>query len=388
MRALAAVVMGAVIAVGAVAGPVAADDYPTWDDVQNARGDEAATAAAITEIEGFLVELEANAAAATKDAQLKAEAYNVARIELDAAIARADVLAQQADAAASRADISSRKAGQLVAQLARTGGGSITLSLLVSPDVDNLLNQLGTMAKVSEQANNIYRLAIVDRNLAQALTDQADIAEAERVRLEDEAQATLDAASAAADAANALVAEQQAASDQLFEQLASLKQTTAEVEQGYLDGLAAQPPAPPAGGGGGGGGGGSPPPPSDGSAAAAAIAFAYQQLGEPYVFGGMGPDVWDCSGLTKASYASAGVYIGTHSATNQYYTMANQGRLVNRGDMIPGDLLFYSGGGGSFYHVTMYVGGGQMIEAPREGVPVRVTAVRYPDLAAHVGRPS
>ncbi len=238
--------IGTALAVGAIAGPVAADDYPTWDDVQNARGDEAATEAAITEIEGFLVGLEADAATANKDAQVKAEAYNVARLELDEASAKADVLSSQADAAASRADISSRKAGQLVAQLARTGGGSITLSLLVSADADDLLDQLATMSKVSEQANNIYRFAIVDRNLAQSLTDQAEVAEAERARLEGAAQASLDAASAAADAANALVAEQQAASDQLYAQLATLKQTTAEVEQGYLDGLAAQPPAPPA----------------------------------------------------------------------------------------------------------------------------------------------
>ena len=48
------------------------------------------------------------------------------------------------------------------------------------------------------------------------------------------------------------------------------------------------------------------------SAVAGAIDFAKAQLGERYVLGGMGPDAWDCSGLTKASYASVGVYIGTH----------------------------------------------------------------------------
>ena len=396
LGALASVVVGTLfigtaLAVGAVAGPVAADDYPTWDDVQNARGDEAATAAAITEIEGFLVELEAKAATANKDAQLKAEAYNVAKLELDEASARADVLELQADAAASRADLSSRKAGQLVAQLARTGGGSVTLSLLVSPDVDHLLDQLPTMSKVSEQANNIYRLAIVDRNLARSLTDQAEVAEAERARLEDEAQATLDAASAAADAANALVEQQQAASDQLYEQLATLKQTTAEVEQGYLDGLAAQPPAPPANPGPSNPGPGTPPPPSNGGAAAGAIAFAYAQLGDMYQFAGSGPDRWDCSGLTQAAYGSVGIYIGAHLVSSQYYTMANQGRLVYYGNMIPGDLIFYANGGdpgSGFYHMAMYVGNGQMIEAPREGVPVRVTSVRPYELVPYVGRPS
>ena len=110
-----------------------------------------------------------------------------------------------------------------------------------------------------------------------------------------------------------------------------------------------------------------------------AIAYARAQLGEPYAFGGAGPGSWDCSGLTKMSYASAGVYIGTHSASNQYSTMAAQGRLVSVNAMTAGDLLFYSNGGstgGSKYHVTIYIGGGQMIEAPRPGVNVRIVAVR------------
>ncbi len=355
------------------------------------RQNEAATAAAITEIEGFLVELEANAAAANKQAQLKAEAYNVAKVELDAAAAKADTLDEQADAAADRADLSASKAGQLIAQLARTGGGSITLSLLVSPDVDDLLDQLGTMSKVSEQASDIYRLAIVDRNLAQSLTDQAEVAEAERARLEDEAQAALDAASAAADAANALVEQQQAASDQLYAQLATLKDTTAEVEQGYLDGLAAQPPRTAGNPGPADPGPGTPPPPSNGSAAAGAIAFAYAQLGEPYRFAGSGPDVWDCSGLTKAAYASVGVYIGTHSVSSQYYTMAEPGPagLLRQHDPgRPAVLRQRRNPGSGFYHVAIYIGDGQMIEAPREGVPVRITGVRYYDLIPYVGRPS
>jgi cell wall-associated NlpC family hydrolase len=388
--ALASVVAGVLLAVGAVAGPVAADDYPTWDDVLAARGDEAATKVAIAEIQDLLIGLEANAAAANKEAQLRGEAYNVAKVELDAAAAKSDALHEQADAAASRAEVSARKAGQLVAQLARTGTGSITLSLLVSPHADDLLDQLGTMTKVGEQASSIYRLAVVDRNLAQSLTDQAEIAEAARAGLEDEAQAALDAASAAADAANALVEQQQAASDQLYEQLATLKQTTAQVEQGYVNGLAAQPPPPPPNPEPADPGPATPPPPSNSGAAAGALAFAYAQLGDRYQFAGSGPDAWDCSGLTQAAYGSVGIYIGAHVVSSQYYTMQNQGRLVWYENMIPGDLLYYADGGtpGGFYHVAMYVGDGQMIEAPREGVPVRVTTLRYYDLIPYVGRPS
>ena len=110
-----------------------------------------------------------------------------------------------------------------------------------------------------------------------------------------------------------------------------------------------------------------------------------------YQFGGSGPNVWDCSGLTRAAYASVGVYIGTHSATNQYNTMASSGRLVPFSSRTAGDLLFYSNGGstsGSKYHVAIYIGNGYMIEAPYEGQPVRIRPVRSGDLVPYVGHPT
>lgn len=119
---------------------------------------------------------------------------------------------------------------------------------------------------------------------------------------------------------------------------------------------------------------------------AAAIAFARAQLGEPYVFAGAGPYAWDCSGLTLKAFASVGISIGTHSATNQYYTAADRGELVPYADRRPGDLIFYGDGSGDMYHVTIYTGGGMMIEAPREGVPVREVPVRAYDRASKVAR--
>lgn len=234
----------------------------------------------------------------------------------------------------------------------------------------------------------IYRQAVVDENLAQSLTDQARVAEKKRTALKDEAEKALAEAEAAAQAARDNVARQQAAADQMYAQLAALKGTTAGVEQGYRDGVAWEaaqnaiknppPPAPPVN---------PPPPPPSGSLVDTALDYAYAQIGDMYQFGGSGPDAWDCSGLTKASYAAAGVNIGSHSVSSQYNTMANQGRLVPLNEMARGDLLFYADGGG-FYHVAIYVGGGQMIEAPREGVPVRVTSVRYGEIKPYAGRPT
>ena len=257
---------------------------------------------------------------------------------------------------------------------------------------ENLLSSLGTVSKLSEHAAAIYRQASQDANQAKALRDQAEIAERKRAELALAAQRAHEVAQAAADAALAKVSTQKAAADTMYAQLAALKGTTATVEAGYQAGLTAakeaavQPPpptTPPVSP--------NPPPPAPSSSAVAtALAFAFAQVGKPYEFAGSGPDSWDCSGLTKASYAAAGVYIGSHHVTSQYYLMANEGRLVPLSQMVPGDLVFYGDGGSpdGLYHVAMYVGNGQMVEAPYEGVPVRVTGVRYYDVLAYAGRPT
>lgn len=392
LRALAsAIAAGLILSVGLVT-PAVADDYPSWDDVLAAQQNEQATRDQIAEIEGILQKLEAEAAELGKVASARAEELNAANVALQTASDRADRLEQSATAAQKRADESSQRAGQLIAQLARTGGGNMTIALLFSSNADDLLGSLGTASKLSEQAAALYDQAIQDRNRAQSLTAQARVAEVERGEAADAAKAAYTKAQAASDEVTARLNEQQAASDQLYEQLAVLKGTTADVEARYLEGLTAeqenqpQPPPPspsnPAP---------NPPPPApSASAVEGAIAFAYAQIGKPYLFAGSGPDAWDCSGLTRAAYGAVGVYIGAHLVSSQYYTMANQGRLVPIGQMVAGDLIFYADGGvpGDFYHVALYVGGGMMIEAPRAGVPVRVTPVRYYDALAYAGRPT
>ncbi|MFM9878752.1 MAG: NlpC/P60 family protein [Rhodoglobus sp.] len=380
-------------------GPAAAEDYPSWDDVQAAQQSATATQAAISEIETILVGLQQRADALGRVSLQKGEAAHLAQAELEKASAQAKQLDQQAQSAADRAAVSNRRAGQLLAQIARAGGGSLSLELFLSPNAGDLLGSLGTMTKVVEQADAIYRQAQIDTNLAKALTAQARAAEKERAKRADLSEAALTVAQAAADAAVARVNQQREASEQLYSQLSTLKGTTAELEQQYLAGLVdaangAQAPTPSDPGDSPSAPPAASPPPVPGPsapAASAAIAYAADQLGEMYQFGGMGPSTWDCSGLTKAAYASVGVYVGTHSATDQYNTMAAAGRLVPLAQLAPGDLIFYADGGtlaGGIYHVALYVGGGQMIEAPYDGVPVRRVGVRYYDALAYAGRPT
>ncbi|HEX7835386.1 MAG TPA: NlpC/P60 family protein [Pseudolysinimonas sp.] len=379
------------------AGAVATTDYPTWQDVQDAKRNQAATAAEIDRIEGILVALENQAAELGKIALIKDEEYAQARDALAAATQKVERLSIRAEEAQKRSDESAVRAARLIAQLARTGGGDLTLGLLIgsASDTDQLLSRLGTMNRVAQTSTDILAQAQFDQNLAESLGDDAKVAEAARRRLASEAQDAYEVAKAASDKAEAQVADQKSHADRMYAQLASLKNTTAQVERDYQEGLTQQqeeqqndppppPPTPP-------GGVDPTPDPPVGSAVQQAIAYAKAQLGEPYAFGGAGPNSWDCSGLTKMSYASAGVYIGTHSATNQYQTMKSAGRLVSTSQLAAGDLLFYSSGGSTTatkYHVTIYLGGGQMIEAPRPGVNVRIVSVRYGDLVPYAGRPT
>lgn len=100
--------------------------------------------------------------------------------------------------------------------------------------------------------------------------------------------------------------------------------------------------------------------------AQAAVRFALAQVGKPYVFGAAGPDSYDCSGLTMASWAQGGVSL-PHSAADQY----NYGTHVGWDQLQPGDLMFFYHPIG---HVTIYIGNGMMVSAPEPGEDVKVVS--------------
>jgi cell wall-associated NlpC family hydrolase len=101
-----------------------------------------------------------------------------------------------------------------------------------------------------------------------------------------------------------------------------------------------------------------------GTQADTAVAFAFAQLGCPYVYGSTGPcnQGFDCSGLVMAAWASAGVTI-PRDTYEQWAALPH----IPVADIKPGDLLYYNGIG----HVAMYVGGGMIIDAPTPGQDVR-----------------
>jgi len=102
----------------------------------------------------------------------------------------------------------------------------------------------------------------------------------------------------------------------------------------------------------------------DNSRGSIALKFALAQVGDVYVWAAAGPTRWDCSGLTMRAFQKAGVSL-PHSSRIQ----VKYGKNIPISSLKPGDLLFF---GKPISHVSIYMGGGKMVQAPRPGKRVEV----------------
>ncbi|MCX4442489.1 NlpC/P60 family protein [Streptomyces albidoflavus] len=119
----------------------------------------------------------------------------------------------------------------------------------------------------------------------------------------------------------------------------------------------------------GSGGGSTAPDSSYAAKAEKVIAFARAQMGKPYVWGAAGPDSFDCSGLTQAAWKTAGI-----SLPRTTWDQVGVGQKVSVDNAQPGDLVFFYD---DISHVGIYIGGGEMIHAPKPGADVRVESIYY-----------
>jgi peptidoglycan DL-endopeptidase CwlO len=103
------------------------------------------------------------------------------------------------------------------------------------------------------------------------------------------------------------------------------------------------------------------------------VAYAKSRIGCPYVWAASGPNAFDCSGLAMWCYGKVGISL-PHSSSEQYHS----GQHVSKKDLEPGDLVFF---GSPIHHVGIYVGGGEMIEAPYTGARVRYASAFRGDYA-------
>ena len=311
------------------------------------------------------------------------EDYNEARIEV-ATLQEQVVGAEQAKAdTAARYGKARTVARNRAVEAYMTGGGLARAARLIDGDGQDVLlrnEYLSTAATQDAAAIDTLAAAREDLDTQTAVLAQrvAD-AEAAQRRVADRRKQT-----------DALVRQQKALLSKVQGELAELvrqeeQARAAEAARRARAELSRQPratPAPAARARPSRGALGPPPAGTDAPApspgAAAAVSFAKSQLGKPYSYGASGPDSYDCSGLTMTSWRQGGKSL-PHSSRAQYSATAR----VALADIAPGDLVFY---GSPIHHVGIYVGGGQMVDAPHSGAYVRYASIYRSDLVG-VGRP-
>ena len=391
-------IIAALSGIGLVAGTLlltpayANPDYPTAAEVAAAKRDVQEKEKLIERIEGILVTLEEEARALETIALKKNEEYNQAIDAKNEMAAKVESLQARVEQSSTEAEEARLQLGRIVAQMFRDRSATdTTLELLFNPDnAENLLFQMSMEELIAQRTEAIYQAALDKQAQAEALALELEQSRIELEDIEAEAEQLYQEAQDAADAVIAKVAQSERERATMMEQLAELKDTAEEIERQRQEGLEwerrqaairAAPTAPELYSVG----------EPDWAQVETAIAFANEQLGERYVLGGAGPNVWDCSGITMKSYAAAGVYIGWHSATAQYNVLAGQKKLVPFQNAQRGDLIWWStesAFSGDKYHVAIYLGDGMMLEAPNPARTVRIVPVRYGELWPYAGRPT
>ena len=392
--------------------PQMAQAAPSEEEIAAAKAAEEAAKMSVAQIEVKLAEVSASAATAVQNAQIAGENLNEANIALSEATATATQASAEADAAEAAFQEGKQQIASVAQAAYRNGGGTLD-SLAPYLDSDGLRSvetkQAGINSFSSSAEVKMQNVAALEQ-VAKVTRDAANAALANQQAATNEVQARTDAANQAATAAQneaaivaaqrsayvqelatkqnttvdlinqreaALEAERQEAARIAAEQAAAAAEAQRQAEAAAAAERAAAAAAAQASSSSDDEDDDddysySAPSYSGGGGADTAIAAAKSYLGVPYVWGGESYGGVDCSGLTMLAWESAGVDL-PHLSRAQY----SYGTHVPIGSMEAGDLIFWSSNGtqSGIYHVAIYLGGGQMIEAPTFGVPVRITGV-------------
>ncbi|HZI96842.1 MAG TPA: C40 family peptidase [Actinomycetales bacterium] len=442
--AVAALLAGGLTALPAVAAPLVAEPvYPSQEQVDGAKRAAADKATQIGAIESQLAAASANLESMQIAAQMAAEDYNEAVVELEQATAAAEAARATADRALLDVEAARTAIGRLAANTYRSGSGLAGIEVFLSADgPQDLLDKAATIDALADRRQHSYQRMEAAELVAQLLDEQAQ--EAQQAQ-EDAAAAAEEARAEAQRSAAAAAAEVDrvaATRTDLIAQLAVLRDTSVELEQERQEGLEAErrareeaaaraaaerrereraaaeraasdgaaaeaaerraaeraaaeqadrdngasapapstpPPAPDPPS--------TPPGSSEGSSSAgrAAVAWARDQIGKPYQWGATGPGSFDCSGLTSQAWQNGGGVWITRTSRSQYRAVEK----VSYSRLRVGDLIFYGNGNdsSSIHHVAVYSGGGRMVEAARAGTPVREVPMRMSGTMDFAGRP-
>ena len=233
------VLVGALVVPVVGPAPASATDYPTWQDVQRAKGNEQAKQTEVTRVQAALKSVQADAAAKSQVALDRSAEATQAEADLAQATQTATSLQAHADQAAETAKRAQTRAGRLAADLYRDGStDQMTTRIATAGNPDALLYQLGALDQLSTTWAGVLDDASVSAKSASSLHDQAARAEDERASLAAAAEAKAATAKAAQQRADAAVASTESHSDELYEQLATLRDSTAETQRRYEVGQA------------------------------------------------------------------------------------------------------------------------------------------------------
>lgn len=239
------------------------------------------------------------------------------------------------NAAAYHQYMEARKALQGVAVASyEDSGNSSLVGLVTTSNPSTVLSQATLVEEVANLHNEQASRFLSAANAVQKAEQQVQNTEAGIQQLTDQVKGKRDAL-------NQQVAKEKAL-------LSSLQQKAAQAVDATL--LAS--------GGGISTPGGATDPLGTGTPALDAVKFAYDHIGDPYVWGATGPSSFDCSGFVQAAYASAGI-----SIPRDTYSQVAALPAIPESEMKPGDIMFFEGDG----HEGMYVGNGMMIDAPATG---------------------
>jgi peptidoglycan DL-endopeptidase CwlO len=282
------------------------------------------------------------------------EAFNAAQIRLDALKLEQKINARRLEIARANFRDAQATLSQRLVALYTSDQESALAVLLGASSIEELINRVDTIDRVSEQDARIIR---------EVRTFRAEVrrreAELERARAEQERVVAERAARRAAiqdqlaERKRLLATIKDEIADIQAAEAARQERLQAQAEQRLATGGSSTPST---------GAGGNPPPGNYGGV----VGIAMQYLGIPYRWGGASPSGFDCSGFVMYVFSRVGVSL-PHNAAMQY----GYGSPVSRANLQPGDIVFFNGLG----HNGIYIGGNQFIHSPHTGDVVKISTL-------------
>ena len=402
VRRVAAVAVAAALCLVAVPGiAAAAPTNPSDSQISAAQQQKDAAAQQVGALSAELAGAQARVDAARAQSAIALDAFQGKQADYEAAQAAADAAAAAARQAAAELDTARSNVAAFARQSYVQGSTNPTLEALTTADGPAQMLERAALLEAagSHQGDVIVAVTAAEQQARTAESAAAD-ALTEAAALKDEAAEALAVAEGYEVSARQQAADLAARQADVQQQLQQAQQTLLGLEgaRAAADQYAAQQAAAAqaaavrastpraqtasthqvvstAGAG-------------DSSAVETAIAAAQEHLGTIYSWGGgslSGPSMgwgvdagivgFDCSGLTRYAYAQAGISIPRNSSA-QYRALPT----VSRADLQRGDLVFWAtntSNPGTIHHVAIYLGGGQILEAPQSGSVIRITSMRW-----------